>query len=566
MMGNEFKTPYELGNGNQTTTWSECIAFYEKLAATYPKVLRFQEAGRTDLGLPLHLGVVSPDGIFDREAIRESGRTVFFLNNGIHPGEPEGIDAAMMLVRDLCTQPERLAALKDTVLVFIPLYNVDGAHDRGARSRVNQNGPEAYGFRGNARHLDLNRDFVKCDSENARSFNRLFTAWDPDVFVDTHTSNGADYQHVMTLIATQPDKLGGPLGAFLRERMLPRLYAEMEKAGFPMCPYIHMRGETPDEGIEDFLDTPRFSTGYAALHQTIGFMPETHMLKPFGERLRSMRALVEAALAFTVEHGAEIRRLRAEARSEDRKRRSFPVAWHLDETRHTQFLFRGYEARREPSRLGTYERIRYDRSAPYEREIPWYDRFVPAAEIEAPAGYLIPQAWGEVVDRLRWNGVELRRLEEAKRLEVEAWRVRHFKKRPLPFEGRHLHEELELEIERITYEARPGDWIVSLDQERARYLVETLEPLAHDSFFRWGFFDSVLERKERFSPYVFEDLASSLLEEEPELRARFEAWKRENPALLSDQQAVLGFIYQNCHRYREPAHRRVPIFRLPRGS
>src|SRR5690606_8046957 len=167
----------------------------------------------------------------------------FFLNNGIHPGEPEGIDAAMMLVRDLCLQPERRAALGDTVLVFVPVYNVDGALVRGDTSRVTQNGPEAFGFRGNARHLGLNRDFVKCDYRNARSFNRLFTAWDPDVFVDTHTSNGADYQHTMTLIATQPDKLGGALGEFLRGRMLPHLYAEMEKRGFPMCPYINTRKE-----------------------------------------------------------------------------------------------------------------------------------------------------------------------------------------------------------------------------------------------------------------------------------------------------------------------------------
>lgn len=557
------KTPYEQGNGNQTTTWQECIAFYRELAAAHPGVLRFEEAGETDVGLPLHVGVVSSDGVFDREAIRAAGRPVFFLNNGIHPGEPEGIDAAMMLVRDLCLQPERLAALGDTVLVFVPVYNVDGALVRGDTSRVNQNGPEAFGFRGNARHLDLNRDFVKCDSRNARSFNRLFTAWDPDVFVDTHTSNGADYQHVMTLIATQPDKLGGSLGRFLRERMLPHLYEEMKRRGFPMCPYIHTRGETPDDGIEDFLDTPRFSTGYAALHQTIGFMPETHMLKPFGERLASMRQLVEATLEFTVRHGAEIRKLRAETRAEDRRRSSWPLTWRLDESRSTTFRLRGYEARREPSRLGNYERVRYDRSAPYVKEIPWFDRFVPADEVTAPAGYLIPQAWGEVVERLRCNGVELRRVEEDTALEVEAWRVRHFRKRALPFEGRHLHDELEVELERFSHQALRGDWIVSLDQDRARYLVETLEPLAHDSFFRWGFFDGVLDRKERFSDYVFEDLAERLLEEEPELRARFEAWKQANPELLTSQEAVLGFIYENCHRYREPAHLRVPIFRLP---
>lgn len=558
------KTPYELGNGNQTTTWADCIAFYEQLARTSPRVLRFEPVGETDVGQPLHVGVVSSDGVFDREAIKAAGRTVFFLDNGIHPGEPEGVDATMMLVRDLCADPARLDALGSTVLVFVPIYNVDGALNRSNTSRVNQDGPELFGFRGNARHLDLNRDFVKCDSRNARSFNRLFAAWDPDVFVDTHTSNGADYQHVMTLIATQPDKLGGALGTFLRERMLPHLYAEMSDRGYPMCPYINTRKEIPDDGIEDFLDTPRFSTGYAALHHVIGFMPETHMLKTFGERLRSMRHLVEAALAFTVEHGAEIRRLRAETRAADRVRRTWPVQWKLDESRSTTFRLKGFEARHEPSRLGNYQRLRYDRSAPFEKEIPWFDRFVPATEVESPAAYVIPHAWGEVIERLRLNGVQMRRVDTATTLQVEAYRVTAYRTRATPFEGRHLHEELELGTESLVYEARPGDVIVRLDQDRARYVVETLEPLAHDSFFRWGFFDSVLNRKERFSDYVFEDEAENLLETEPGLRERFEAWKRENPALLTSAEHVLGFIYETCARYREPEHMRVPIFRMPR--
>ena len=277
--------------------------------------------------------MISANGVFDRDAIKAAGRTVFFLNNGIHPGEPEGIDAAMMLVRDLCADPAKLDALGETALVFVPLYNVDGALNRSDTSRVNQDGPEQFGFRGNARHLDLNRDFIKCDSANARSFNRLFARWDPDVLVDTHTSNGADYQHTMTLIATQPDKLGGALGAFMRETMLPRLYAEMTERGWPMCPYINPRKEIPDDGIEDFLESPRFSTGYAALHHVIGFMPETHMLKPFAQRLESMRALIDTALAFTVKHGPQIQQLRAQTRAADRTRARWPLAWAIDESR-----------------------------------------------------------------------------------------------------------------------------------------------------------------------------------------------------------------------------------------
>ena len=289
-------TPYEQGNLNQTTTWADCIAWYEELARQHPRVLRFSRIGTSDAGVPIHAGVVSGDGVFEVEAIKRAGRAVFFNNNGIHPGEPEGVDACMALVRDFCREPQRLAALGKTVFLFVPLYNVDGAFNRADTSRVNQDGPEQFGFRGNSRHLDLNRDFVKCDTLTARVFNELFTDWDPDVMVDTHTSNGADYAYTMTLIHTQADKLGGELGDFLRDTMLPHMYAEMDKRGWPTCPYVNPVKDSPDQGIAEFLETARFSTGYAALHDTIGFMPETHMLKPFADRYHSMRALVETAL------------------------------------------------------------------------------------------------------------------------------------------------------------------------------------------------------------------------------------------------------------------------------
>jgi len=263
-----------------------------------------------------------------------------------------------------------------------------------------------------------------------------------------------------------------------------------------------------------------------------------------------------------VKHGAHIQQLRRQTREADRTRARWPLQWALDETRPGTFRLKGYTARYSPSRLGTYQRLSYYRSAPFEKDIPHYNRFVPSVEATAPRAYLVPQAWREVAERLAWNQVELQRLSEPTRLQVEAYRVTSFRTRATPYEGRHLHEEVELAVERLEVEAQPGDWLVPVGQPRARYILETLEPPGADSFFRWGFFDSVLERKERFSAYVFEDVAERLLEEEPGLREKFEAWKRANPALLSDSEAVLGFIFNACHRYREPGFRRVPVLRV----
>jgi len=558
----DWATPFEQGNGNETATWQECIAFHQRLARAFGSWLRFEQVGTSDGGLPLHLGVFSTDGVFEPQGVKSAGRPVFFNNNGIHPGEPEGIDACMAMLRDLCLDAEKRAALGRTVLVYIPIYNVDGACNRGDASRVNQNGPEAFGFRGNARHLDLNRDFIKADSLNARTFAQVFTRWDPDVMVDTHTSNGADYQHVVTLIATQPDKLGGRTGAHLREAMLPALYADMAARGFPLCPYVNPLKEIPDDGIADFLDSPRFSTGYAALHHTIGFMPETHMLKPFAARYQGTRALVESALAYTVAHGEAIR----DARAADRAAVSggAPVAldWQLDVQRSRPFRFSGFAAVHEASRLGSYRRLRYDRTAPWEKAIAYFDRYEAVASAVPPKAYLLPQAWHDVASRLQAHGVALQRAGSAARVNAEAYRIEHFEKRRVPFEGRHLHDALVLRAEALVAEVAQGDWVIPLGGPHDRFVVEVLEPLGIDSFFRWSFFDSVLDKKENFSDYVFEDEAERLLAAEPGLRDRFEAWRAEHPELLDDPQAVLGFIFLASQRHAEPEWRRYPVLRL----
>ncbi|MFS2036408.1 M14 family zinc carboxypeptidase [Polaromonas sp. CT11-55] len=556
------QTPYELGNRNQTTTWEDCIRFYEALARRCPTVLQFSQIGVSDAGVPIHAGIVSADGVFDREKIRQAGRAVFFNNNGIHPGEPEGIDACMALVRDLCLEPGRLAALGSAVYLFIPVYNVDGSCNRGDTSRVNQDGPESFGFRGNSLHLDLNRDFIKCDSLNAQLFNRFFTAWDPDVMVDTHTSNGADYSYTMTLIHTQADKLGGGLGTFLRDSMLPVIYRGMEERGWPTCPYVNPVQVSPDQGIADFLEVPRFSTGYAALNHTIGFMPETHMLKPFRDRYESMRALLDVTLAFTVANAPQIQALRRQARQAAVGRAHWPVRWKLDETRRSRLRFKGYAAVHSPSLLGNYRRLAYDRDQPWEREIDYFTHFAEEAVVRAPLAYVVPQAWRAVVERLDWNGVRMERLAAARTVQAQVSRIQAVQSRPGAYEGHMFHDELTLETSLQAVELQAGDWWVPLDQDKARYAVETLEPQAHDSFFRWGFFNSILEKKEHFSDYVFEDMALQLLKDEPELRARFEQWKAANPQLLSDSKQVLGFIFENCARYAEPQWRRYPVLSI----
>ena len=196
-----------------------------------------KERGSTDAGYPLHLVLVSNDGKFDPEVWHKQTKVVILINNGIHPGEPDGIDASMMLVRDIVNNKIKLP--DNVVLAIIPVYNIGGCLNRNSYSRANQNGPVSYGFRGNAQNLDLNRDFTKYDTKNARSFATIFHYLNPDIQIDNHVSDGADYQYTMTLLTTQYDKLGADLGYWLKDKFEPQLYKGMSEKKWEMTPYVN---------------------------------------------------------------------------------------------------------------------------------------------------------------------------------------------------------------------------------------------------------------------------------------------------------------------------------------
>ncbi|HAD14696.1 MAG TPA: hypothetical protein DCF33_19895 [Saprospirales bacterium] len=554
-----FTIPFE-SNSNQTLTYQEAIACYEKMAAAYPDIFHLSKAGSTDSGHPLHVAVLNTAGIFDPEAIRKSGKRILLINNGIHPGEPEGIDATIMLLRDYLEKKEWQKTLEHVVLVVIPVYNIDGCLNRGSFSRANQDGPEAYGFRGNARNYDLNRDFLKCDSRNARSFNQIFTTWMPDIFVDNHTSNGADYQYTMTLIATQHNKLEAPLGDFLEQTMLPELYAEMKARNWEMIPYVDSPKETPDSGIVGFRDYGRYSTGYAALWNTIGFMPETRMLKPFKDRVWSTYHFMDVVLHFMAKHIPEIRDARAKAWDNTRTKTEFVLDYAMDQKKQDMITFKGYEAKYKPSEVSGLPRLWYDRNAPYEKKIPYYNHFVPQIKVEKPAAYIIPFAWEHVIERLKINGVKMAPLSQDVTVDTETYFIKDFKTRN-GWEGHYFHHGVTLEKKQIKRSFSKGDMVVLTNQTANRYVIETLEPNAPDSWFAWNFFEPILMQKEYFSAYVFEDLAAQFLKENPSVKAELDAKRKAEPEFAADASLQLDWVYRKSPWY-EPTHRMYPVARI----
>jgi hypothetical protein len=556
-MSDQFPISFDQ-NENTTAQYEELIDFYKKLSDASP-YLNFSSYGMTDAGAPIPIVVIAAEGDFTPESNSKKNKAILFINNGIHPGEPCGIDASMILARALCLVPKLTGMLDSMTIVMIPIYNIGGMLNRSASARANQNGPEYYGFRGNAKNLDLNRDFIKCDSKNAQSFNRLFNQWSPHVFIDTHTSNGADYPYVMTLIATQKDRLPPAMGEYLQHKMLPSLYESMQKHQYEMIPYVNTR-DIPDKGIYGFLDTPRYSSGYAALHHSYAFMPEAHMLKPYNDRVWSTYYFLLSSIQHLVTHKHEIMESIAQATEAIQASEEYPLRWQLDKEKTDSLGFRTYKADYKPSAVTGQARLFYDGNKEEKKNIPYYQSYQVEMKVLVPEAYIIPQAWLEVIERLQWNGVEMHALQEDIILEVEMYRIQDLKTSPKPYEGRYPHTEISVYTETTAHAFRAGDYLIPVRNRKMRYIIECLEPHGHDSFFSWNFFDAVLSQKEYFSTYVFEDLALEILENDPVLKKAFYEKKSSEKGFANDSRAQLNYIYKNSDYY-EKTHNLYPVAR-----
>ena len=555
----DFTTVFEESGGTETATYSEVIDFYEDLAAVYSTV-NLQRIGETDSGEPLHLVTFSRKKDFDFEGLRDDN-LIMMINNGIHPGESDGIDATMMLFRDLAQ--DSIALPENTVIAAIPVYNVGGALNRNSFSRTNQNGPKEYGFRGNARNYDLNRDFIKADTKNTRSFYEVFHLVNPDVFIDTHVSNGADYQYTLTHLFTQHDQIGGPLGTYIQNNFRPALENSLKNKDWEITPYVNVFGDVPEKGFTQFLDTPRYSTGYAALWNSLGIMLETHMLKPYDQRVRGTYEFLRSMIEIADEDRETIKKLRAGAVKEFQSKSTYAFDFKVDSNNVSQLQFKGYEAERIPSKVTGFERLKYDRFRPFTKTVDYYDNYKPAKEVKLPQGYIVPQAWWPVLELLEMNNVEMTAFEKDTSLVVEVYTIKDYQTSNRAYEGHYLHSNVEVETSREKVNLRKGDYFVPVNQRAAKYIMATLEPQAPDSFFNWNFFDSVLQQKEGFSPYVFEEVAREFLDDHPEIEDEFLALRESDPEFRNNWYAQLDWIHKKSEHY-ERSHLRYPIFRVNR--
>ncbi len=553
-----FTTVFESSKGTETGSYEQVIEFYTQLAKNY-KAVAIYEMDKTDSGKPLHLVTFNLDRSFEHEFSEDQNKNILLINNGIHPGESDGIDASMMLIRDLAQ--DKIDAPKNTIIALIPVYNIGGALNRNSSTRTNQNGPKEYGFRGNARNYDLNRDFIKSDTKNARAFAKIFRTIKPIFFIDNHVSNGADYQYTLTHLFTQHNKLGGELGEYLHTSFKTQLEDSLTQKEWDITPYVNVFNRTPESGFSQFFDSPRYSTGYTALFNTLGMMVETHMLKPYGKRVEGTYELMKSFIAIADKDAQKINQLTQNDLTKYKEGNTYPISWKIDSSQSSTLNFKGFEGEMIPSKITGAKRLKYNTNKPFIKEVTYYNYFKPSNTVTIPEKYIIPKGWWNVKELLKLNNIKITYVTKDTIITASVYKIKSFETVNNAYEGHYMHYNTETEFNTELVQIRKGDYMVSTQQEGVRYIMETLEPSAPDSFFNWNFFDTILQQKEGFSPYVWEDMAAEFLENNPEIKKEFEAKKIVNPEFSANWYAQLDWIHKQSPNY-EKSHLRYPIIRV----
>jgi len=546
---------------NKTLDYYNLITEYTKLADASDKA-KLITYGNTDSGKPLHLLVISESKEFNPEILRKQNKRIILINNGIHPGEPAGIEASLQLAAELLNGKPISSVLKNSVVCIIPIYNIGGMLNRSAYNRANQNGPEECGFRGNARNIDLNRDYMVCQTANARSITQIFHEWLPDVFLETHTTDGSDHQQTLTIITTAHQDLPPELGEFLDKKMQPELYKMMRQTSkYKICPYVTVWRDTPDNGYSLFLESPRYSTGYVSLFNTLSFMTENHIFKPFEDRVLSCLDFMHCLLEFTSDNSNEIAEKRKKADEYLNKQKEFVLTWKIDSLKFDYITFEGYEASYPPCKLTGEPLLHYDRNKPYTKQIKYYNHYDPDITVEAPKYYILPQAWHEAVERLKLNNIEMTRLNSDTTITLEMYYIKSYDTYDSPYNGHYPHYNIKLESKVMSVNFYKGDYVIPVKGINKYYLIQALEPNAPDSFFSWNLFDEILQSREYFSPFIFEERAMQILDTTPGLKKQLRIAIAESPDMEKNTYLQMKFIYRHSP-YFEKTYMRYPVGRV----
>lgn len=561
----DWTTPAEAAKFRTTPSYADTVAYLQKLALAAPGKIKLDTYGTSPEGRPMTVVVANAQGIFTPEEARKAGKPVVLVQAGIHPGEIEGKDAGLMLLRDWAITGKLPHMLDNVVLVFIPVFSVDGHENSNPYHRINQNGPASMGFRGQSQYLNLNRDYVKADAPEMHSWLKLWQRWTPDLFMDIHTTDGSDYQYDLTWYTEDPHKLDPGVAAWQQALLKDHVLPAYDKRGHMQSQYLELKdGRDPTKGIENFGSGPRFSTGYVALQNRPALLVETHMLKSYEIRVRATYDIVDLMLENA---GADAAKLLATNRAADeaviaRKAGTrVPVTFKEDPTS-TPYEFKSFAYTVTPSDISTSGWIQYDPRKPKTYTIPNWNGLLPDVSVTTPAAYAIPVQWTDVIARLDLHGIQYTRLSHAVKIKAGAYQLDNPKWAVKPFESHLMLGSFDQHDLTREVELPAGSVIVPMNQRAANVAINLLEPQAPDSLLHWGYLNAIFEPKEYGEPRVVEKLARDMMAKDPSLQAQFEQKVREDEKFAKSPGARLQWFFERSPWYSAQAVGAYPVVKL----
>jgi hypothetical protein len=560
-------TPAEAASFRTTPSYAQTQAFLQRLVAAAPDTLRLETFGTTPEGRPMMVVIAAKDGDLTPEKARAAGKPVVLLQAGIHPGEIEGKDAGLMLLRDFAATHRLPHLLDHAVLVYIPVYSVDGHENSNPYNRINQNGPTEMGFRGQSQYLNLNRDYVKADAPETLAWLKLWNVWKPDLLIDIHTTDGADYQYDLTWYAEDAHKLPPSIAAWQKTAYEGDAMPAYEKLGHLAAPYLEFRdGRDLTKGIENFGSGPRFSTGYAAIRNRAGLLIETHMLKSYEVRVRATYDVVRSVLDVVNANPASLLQASKDADSwanslSSKQGASLPVTFKQDPAS-TPFTLKGYAFTQTRSDVSGDIWVQYDPKTKKTYNIQNWNDLLPDVSAPIPAAWAIPPQWTDAIARLDAHGIPYTRTTAATHVQVDRDEMTEPKWAEKPFESHHMLKDVRIASSKQDVDLPVGTVIVRADNADVVLALNLLDARAPDSLLRWGYFNAVFEQKEYGEPRVLEALARKMMAENPALKAEFEAKLKNDAAFAASSRARLTFFYERSPWYSVQKVGVYPVVRL----
>ncbi|MFO7447284.1 MAG: M14 family metallopeptidase [Ignavibacteriaceae bacterium] len=561
---NSWLTKFETSNYLETPRYEETMEYFKRIDenSDYAKMFSF---GISPQGRDLNCIVVSKDKTFNPEEAKKTGKPVIFIVNGIHSGEIEGKDACMLLLREILITKEKENLIDNTILVIVPIFSVD-AHERFRKyNRINQNGPVEMGWRTTAAGLNLNRDWMKADAVEMQAMLKLFSSWLPDFFVDTHTTDGADYQYTLTYAIETLEDVYRETADFNKNKFIPYLVEKAEKGGYLIAPYVNFKDWRKgfESGLTEGTAPPRFSTIYSALQNRPGLLVETHMMKPYKDRVFSTKLTLETVINFSSENADELVALNKRAdvnvvKDYAKDKKYFPLSLTQTEKAETS-RFMGKAFIKVPSEISGKDKIVYtDKDTVFDVTV-YRENYIKDSVL-APKFYLIPQECSEIIVRMHLHGIKMEQLKNDEEYEVTRYKFLNVKFDEEPYESRQrVNFDIQSYKEKVKVPA--GTFKVNTDQRTIGVILQLLEPAGEDSFIRWGFFNTIFHLHEYFEDYVMEKTAEEMLKDDPELKKEFEKKLAEDENFRNDPNARLAYFYERSPYY-DDHYRIYPVMRV----